>query len=195
MRPFGIRAMATCVLLVTACSSGDAGTVVTTITGESATENSVAEDPTATVSTTSASSEETTTSLDTAAGGTAGEIPDPCDLVPPEDLGSILGEDPGSGTVESLGENQRQICSYGSGLVIFVDHVSNWAGDASLGLIQNPSVAVSGVGEEAYWQDIGGPSQLVALGSGYFIGVMVPSGGQPTAEQVAVAVLSALDNA
>jgi hypothetical protein len=111
-----------------------------------------------------------------------------------EDLAAALGEEPGSGTNESLGPEERQICSYSSGLVIFVDHAANWQGEASFGMIQNPSVAVEGIGEEAYWQDVdGNNSQLVALGAGYFIGVMVPSGGgQPVAEQIASQVLAAL---
>jgi hypothetical protein len=174
--------------------SGDAAAdtiVEDTVDEGTAPEETVAEDTVA-----EGTATEETVTEDTVAATTAaeqgGDIPDPCGLVSGAELGSILGEDPGSGVVESLGEDQRQICSYSSGLVIFVDHADNWDGDASFGLIQNPSVAVD-VGEEAYWQDIGdGSSQLVALGSGHFIGVMVPTGGQEASEQIATAVLSAL---
>lgn len=51
-----------------------------------------------------------------------------------------------------------------------VEVAENWQGDASFVLIDNPSVEVDGIGEEAYWQDIGGGmGQLVALGPGFFV--------------------------
>ena len=69
--------------------------------------------------------------------------------------------------------------------MLAVEVAENWQGNASFGLIDNPSVEVDGIGEEAHWQDIGGGmSQLVALGSGYFVALTV-NGDQETAERLA----------
>jgi len=73
-----------------------------------------------------------------------------------------------------------------------VEVAENWQGDASFGLIDNPSVEVDGIGEEAHWQDIGGGmGQLVALGPGYFVALTV-NGDYETAERLGEAMLAAL---
>ena len=184
--------MLTLLLALTSCGNDGNETEATTTRVTSADDSSPPETTAVALPTTDTATDDTG-AAGTAVAEPAGTLPDPCALVSNEDLAAIIGEDPGGGVVESLGPEERQICSYSEGVVIFVDHAANWQGEASFGLIQNPSVAVEGVGDEAYWQDVdGSTSQLVAVGSGYFIGVMVPSGGQPVAEQIASQVLSAL---
>lgn len=125
-------------------------------------------------------------------GSAAREVPDACALLSSEELTSILGADPGTAVDESFDPKQRRICTFTSGLILAVEVAENWQGDASFGLIDNPSVEVDGIGEEAHWQDIGGGiSQFVALGPDYFVALTV-NGGQETAERLGEAMLAAL---
>jgi hypothetical protein len=129
---------------------------------------------------------------DAGGGPAAGEVPDACALLSNEELTSILGADPGTAVDESFDPKHRRICTYTSGLILAVEVAENWQGDASFGLIDNPSVEVEGIGEEAHWQDIGGgTSQFVALGSEYFVALTV-NGDQETAERLGEAMIAAL---
>jgi hypothetical protein len=129
---------------------------------------------------------------DESGGSVGGDVPDACALLSSEELTSILGSDPGTAVDESFDPVQRRVCTYTSGLILAVEVAENWQGDASFGLIDNPSVEVEGIGEEAHWQDIGGgTSQLVALGPEYFVALTV-NGGQETAERLGEAMLAAL---
>ena len=119
-------------------------------------------------------------------------MPDACALLSSEELTSILGADPGTAVDESFDPEHRRICTHTSGLLLAVEVAENWQGDDSFGLIDNPSVEVDGIGEEAHWQDIGsGMGQLVALGPVYFVALTV-NGDHETAERLGEAMLAAL---
>lgn len=126
---------------------------------------------------------------------TGGEVPDPCSLITAEELGAILGSDPGTGTVQAVVPDQRKVCLYDTGLILAVEVAENW--EASIDFLRDSGTGsvteVSGIGESAIWQDVGGGiGQLLALGPDYFVGVTVVTGGQSASEDVAQIMLEAL---
>jgi hypothetical protein len=87
------------------------------------------------------------------------------------------------------------VCIHGSGLILAVEVAANW--EASIELVRASGLGsveeVSGIGEAAVWQDLGGGAgQLLALGSDHFVGVNVVSGGRSAASEVAEAMLGAV---
>jgi len=125
-------------------------------------------------------------------GGNEGEVPDPCSLLSTDELTSMLGADPGEGTVQGPVPDQRKVCTFEGGTILSVEVAANW--DASLELIReqfgaDALEAVPGVGEAAYWQANG--VQFLALGDVYFVGVTGPP-DQGAAQGVAEAMLDAV---
>jgi hypothetical protein len=144
---------------------------------------------------------QTTATTGTTAGGTdeepAGEVPDPCALLDAGEVTDLLGADPGTGTASGPVPDVRKVCIYSSGLILAVEVAGNY--DSSVAIIRDDPLGatvedVDGVGAEAIWQDFsGGVGQLVALGDAYFVGVSVPTGGQPAAQAITEAMLAALE--
>lgn len=128
-------------------------------------------------------------------GGDGGEIPNPCTLIPREDLAFLLDGPPGEGTGEATVPDQRKVCTYESGLILAVETAGNW--DATLAAIRtfSPDVLqdVPGIGQAAVWQEIGdGSGQFLALSDDYFVGVTLPTGDQTVGQFIAEAMLEAL---
>jgi Protein of unknown function (DUF3558) len=143
----------------------------------------------------SSNSNATTTSSnvgDTTDAG--GEVPDPCQLVPSQQLADLLGADPGTGTVNAVVPDERKVCNYGTGLILAVEVSRNY--EASVDLIRENAEGatvqdVPGVGSAAIWQEFGGGlGQFVARGPDYFVGVTLPSGGIATGQAIAEAMLA-----
>lgn len=102
----------------------------------------------------------------------ADEVPDPCDLVDSDDLADILGSSPGASDSMAVVPEERKVCTYETGILLAVEVASHW--ESSIKIIrehfgEDALVEESGLGEEAYWQEVG--SQVLALEDDYFVGV------------------------
>lgn len=120
-----------------------------------------------------------------------GEVPDPCTLVDTEQLTDLLGSDPGEGTGAGTVPDQRKICTFSSGVILAVEVAEDW--DRTLQQFEenvgkDALAPVPGVGEEAYWQEVG--RQFIVLGQHYFVGVT--GADQAAGQAVAEAMLAAL---
>jgi hypothetical protein len=145
---------------------------------------------------TTVAGETTTTAAADAANADEGGVPDPCSLIPAANLTALLGSDPGRGTPSSYDPEQRKICSYASGVILAVEVGDHY--EESIDIIRDEMgdeavQDVSGVGNAASWQDVGGGAgQFIASGDEYFVGVTLPAEGQEVGQAVAEAMLAAL---
>lgn len=104
-------------------------------------------------STSSATSVATGAASSSSIQSAAGSLPDPCQLMAPADIQSIIGVDPGAGTSGRgvLSPTARN-CAY-SALVIQVDVASGYKDlKDSFEHDNKPLQAESGVGQEAFWE-------------------------------------------
>lgn len=191
MKGFAIPLALIFALVTTACGGDDGGGDGVDVDEASPTTETVTGATGATAGTETGTTGATGTD-DVAVGG---EVPDPCSLITAEQLGGILGSDPGAGTVQAVVPDQRKVCFYDTGLILAVEVAENW--EASIAILRDSGTGsvtdVSGIGESAIWQDVGGGvGQLLALGPDYFVGVTVVAGGQSAGEQVAEIMLQAL---
>jgi hypothetical protein len=143
---------------------------------------------------------ETTDSTDADAaessdGGDDGALPDPCSLIPSDELSTLVGSDVGIGTTQDVVE-QRRVCTYESGLILAVEVAEDW--EMSLDLLRDSTGAdsveeIPDVGNAAVWQTAGGDvGQFLALDDDVFVGVTLVSGGPAVGQAVAEAMLAAL---
>ncbi len=167
---------------------------VTLTLGACGDDDDAGESPTTTVaSTEDTASDATAPDVDDSAS--SGEVPDPCAVLSADELAGLLGADQGAGSVNASDPDQRKVCVYETGLYLSVEIAANYEPsvqairDSGAGTVQD----VTGVGEAAIWQEIGGGvGQLVALGDDYMIGVALGTGGQSSGEAVAEAMLAEL---
>jgi hypothetical protein len=141
------------------------------------------------------------TSPTPATSETAGEtgVPDACSLLSSADLSELLGVDQGPGNPQSVSPD-RTVCFFEAGTITSVELAANY--QASRDIIEaDPSrnvTDVSGVGEEAFFDDLGGVAQLVAKGERYFVGVTfvyeTPESGIETGKQIVAAMLAAAES-
>ncbi|MCI0688146.1 MAG: hypothetical protein L0Y54_13045 [Sporichthyaceae bacterium] len=130
--------------------------------------------------------------------GGAGGVPDACTLISSAKLSDLLGSDQGTGQQQSL-TPQRSVCMYESGTITAVEIAANY--EASRDLIANDSSHVmsnvGGVGNEAFFDDVGGVGQLVAKGDRFFVAVTFVyehrDSSIETAKQIAAAMLAAAE--
>jgi hypothetical protein len=137
---------------------------------------------------------------DTAAAGSAGNgpaaVPNPCELLNPDELAFVLGRRPGRATPSAYDPEQRRICTYGSGVIVALEIAENY--DTAIEVARDESgedsvSEVSGVGEGAVWQEVGdGSGWFMALGDEYFVGVLMPGGHQGRGQAIAALALIAL---
>lgn len=128
----------------------------------------------------------------------ASSVPDACTLISSAELSDLLGSDQGQGTTHSVTAD-RSMCFFESGTITAVEIADNYA--ASRAIIENdPSrtvTDVSGVGQEAFFDDLGGVAQLVAKGEQYFVAVTFvydsPESGIETGRQIAAKMLAAAE--
>jgi len=132
---------------------------------------------------------------------TAGEtdVPDACSLISSADLSELLGADQGPGNPQSVSPD-RSVCFFEAGTITSIEIAANY--QASRDIIEaDPSrnvTDVSGVGAEAFFDDLGGVAQLVAKGERYFVGVTfvyeTPESGIETGKQIVAAMLAAAES-
>jgi hypothetical protein len=182
-------AAALLVALVSACGGDDDSDAAG---AGDATTTTAAADAAAGATTTTAAGATTTAAEEPADEG----VPDPCALIAGPDLAALVGSDPGVGTPSAYDPEQRKICSYASGMILAVEISENY--ETAIDIIRDEtgedSVSeVSGVGNAAVWQDVGGGvGQFIAQGDDYFVGVTLPAGGPEVGQAVAEAMLAAL---
>jgi len=170
-------------LVLSACGGDDDGTGATADAGGGTTTTAPAPAAGATTTTTAAPVDE-------------GGVPDPCTLIAAPELAMMLAGDPGAGTSSAYDPEQRKICSYATGVILAVELADHY--DTAIDIIRDDTGEdsiheVSGVGNAAVWQDVGGGvGQFIAQGDDYFVGVTLPSGDQDVGQTVAEAMLAAL---
>ena len=128
----------------------------------------------------------------------ASSVPDACTLISSPELSELLGGDQGTGSTQSVTAD-RSVCFFESGTITAVEIAGNYA--ASRAIIEDdPSrtvTDVSGVGQEAFFDDLGGVGQLVAKGERYFVAVTFvydsPESGIETGKQIAAKMLAAAE--
>jgi hypothetical protein len=128
----------------------------------------------------------------------ASSVPDACTLISSAELSDLLGSDQGKGTTQSVLPD-RTACHYESGTITAVELADNY--EASRAIIEDdPSrtvTDVSGVGQDAFFDDLGGVAQLVAKGERYFVAVTFvydsPESGIETGKQIAAKMLAAAE--
>jgi hypothetical protein len=195
-------AAAVLVVLVVGCGDDDgvaepteaplastAETVTDTTTPAPPTTESVDTSAAATVSTAAAA-----TSAEPNEEAPSGELPDPCTLVSDDVLAAALGASPGVGELMAPVPDQRKVCFYPDGTILAVEVAANWEGSLDgirENLGDNALVPVAGLGEEAFWQPVGGDvGQLLAREGNVFIGVTLATAGQDAATTIAQVMLA-----
>ena len=129
----------------------------------------------------------------------ASSVPDACTLISSAELGELLGGVQGAGSTQNVTAD-RSVCFFESGTITAVEIADNYA--ASRAIIEDdPSrtvTDVSGVGQEAFFDDLGGVGQLVAKGERYFVAVTFvydsPESGIETGKQIAAKMLAAAES-
>ncbi|MGH8837419.1 MAG: hypothetical protein ACRDWG_20865 [Actinomycetes bacterium] len=128
----------------------------------------------------------------------ASSVPDACTLISSAELSDLLGSEQGKGTTRSVTAD-RSVCFFDSGTITAVEIADNY--EASRAIIEDdPSrtvTDVSGVGQEAFFDDLGGVAQLVARGEQYLVAVTFvydsPESGIETGKQIAAKMLTAAE--
>ncbi|HKA69832.1 MAG TPA: hypothetical protein VKG85_12030 [Actinomycetes bacterium] len=125
-------------------------------------------------------------------------VPDACTLISSAELSDLLGSEQGNGSTQSVMAD-RSVCFYEAGTITAVEIADNY--EPSRAIIENdPSrtvTDVTGVGDDAFFDDLGGVGQLVAKGEHYFVAVTFvyesPQAGIETGRQIAARMLTAAE--
>jgi hypothetical protein len=195
-------AVAVFVVLVAGCGGDDdvaepteapaASTVVATVAD--ATTSPPATETVATSAPATAATAAAATSAEPNEEAPSGELPDPCTLVSDDVLAAALGSSPGAGELMAPVPDQRKVCFYPDGTILAVEVAGNWEGSLDVireNLGDDALVPVAGLGEEAFWQPVGGDvGQLLAREGDVFVGVTLATGGQDAATAIAQVMLA-----
>jgi hypothetical protein len=146
----------------------------------------------------SASASQPPTTASATASPAASSVPDACTLISSAELSDLLGSDQGNGATQSVTAD-RSACFFESGTITAVEIADNY--EPSRAIIQDdPSrtvTDVSGVGQDAFFDDLGGVAQLVARGERYFVAVTFvydsPETGIETGKKIAAKMLAAAE--
>ena len=106
----------------------------------------------------------------------AGDIPDPCEVIPADQLTALTGADNGAGTSNGDASSVRRFCIYASGLSTSIVRGTEFASSVDV-MRADPNVEevvdLPGVGEQAALGTYAGGTvrQLMVLQGGYFVTV------------------------
>ena len=126
----------------------------------------------------------------------ASSVPDACTLISSAELSDLLGSEQGQGNTQSVTAD-RSVCFFESGTITAVEIADNY--EPSRAIVEDdPSrtvTDVTGVGQDAFFDDLGGVGQLVAKGKRYFVAVTFvydsPQSGIEIGKKVAAKMLAA----